>query len=413
MKGISVPFFRLSSVESEIQEVEKVLRSGWLTTAEKAEEFQNKFAQYLGVKHALAVNSGTAALHLALEASGVRAGNRVIVPVHTFTATAEVVRYLQAEVEFVDVDRETFCIDVQEIAKKIQADSFLRQGSDSSDTESQRRSGRIKAIVPVHFGGHPCDMDHIMDLAHAYKLKTIEDSAHALPTFYQSRKDSFLPSIVGTIGDITCFSFYANKTITTGEGGMLVTNDDDTAKRVRIMRLHGIDRDIWRRYQSTRPNWYYEVIAPGFKYNMPDIAAAIGIKQLEKCNYFHQRRLQIARYYFSTLSNIDGLRLPIPKCSFSHHSWHLFVILVDPPDDNGKISRDQFIHNLAALGVSTSVHYVPLHLHPYYRERYSLTPDQFPNSTWLAKRSVSIPIFPDMSDVEVDHVVRSIKKVLQ
>jgi len=412
-KKLQVPFFRFSHAEDEIAAVTEVIRSGWLTTAARAAEFEKRFADYIGVKHALAVSSGTAALHLALEGSGITENDRVAVPVHTFTATAEVARYMGAELVFVDVDKQTFCIDPLDLKQKLERPSEMTQDYASKASHlTPGRSAKTKAIMPVHFGGHPCDMDEILLLAKAFDLKIIEDSAHALPAYYTWKNNTFMRSIVGTIGDVTCFSFYANKTITTGEGGMLATDDDKIFQRAKIMRLHGIDRDIWDRYLSPSPSWYYEVVAPGFKYNMTDIAAAIGIKQLEKCNAFHQKRANVAHYYMDNLGHIEGLRIPRLRCAFRDHAWHLFVVLIDPPEENGRISRDDFIAKLSEMGVTTAVHYIPLHFHPYYRNRYRLRPEDFPNSTWIYKRCVSLPIFPDMTDYEVEYVVQKIKEVM-
>ena len=250
--------------------------------------------------------------------------------------------------DFVDVDKETYCIDIYDVERKLS-----RQNANDVNTEcfvnEDQSKPKIKAIMPVHFGGQPCDMESILELAKKYNLKVVEDSAHGLPSTYRWKRKSHPPSRIGTIGDITCFSFYANKTITTGEGGMLVTNSDDIAERVKVMRLHGIDRDIWDRYKSDKPSWYYEVIEPGYKYNMTDIAAAIGTKQLDKCDEFHQKRVGIAKYYTENLTKIEGLRLPGLKCLFNDHSWHLFVILIEPPENNGRISRDEFINKLSKM----------------------------------------------------------------
>lgn len=413
MKKIKVPFFRMAPPDEEIERVVEVIRSGWLTTGSKTAEFERKFAEFINAKYALAVNSGTAALHLALEACGIGPGDRVIVPVHTFTATAEVVRYLGAEVIFADVDKETFCIDSTDLMRKLDVD-LVSKSRNGNKGKFFDKAGRVKAkaIMPVHFGGHPCNMDVIMGFAKEFQLKVIEDAAHALPSIYTWENADAFKSRIGTIGDATCFSFYANKTITTGEGGMVVTNDDKMAKRIKVMRLHGIDRDVWDRYRSSKASWYYEVIEPGFKYNMSDIAAAIGIEQLKKCEDFHLKRVEIAKYYMSNLKDIEGLRLPVLKCGFEDHSWHLFVILIEPRESGGRISRDEFINRLAGLGVATSVHYIPLHLQPYYRKRYSLKPEDFPNSTWVYERCVSLPIFPDMKDYEVEYVVQCIRKIM-
>jgi len=387
---MKVPFAIPELGKEEIDEVINVIKSGWLTTASKCAQFEKEFAEFVGVKHALAVNSGTAALHLGLEALGIRAADKVLVPTFTFTATAEVVRYLGADPVFVDCNPETFCIDMDQIEKALK--NYSLKPTD------------IKAIVPVHFGGHPCDMDSILDFARSYNIKVMEDAAHAIPTRYRGK-------LVGGFGDVTCFSFYANKTITTGEGGMLCTNDDEIAKRVKIMRLHGIDRDVWNRF-STGASWEYDVVAPGFKYNMADINAALGIHQLRKAEFFRQKREQIARRYFDELKDIPGLILPRIHCKMEEHSWYIFVIMIDQDKTRSKINRDQFISEMAKRNIGTSVHYKPIHRMSYYKHRYDLRPEMFPNAEWIFKRCVSIPMFSAMTDSQFEYVVRCIKEIL-
>ena len=268
MRKIKVPFALPECGEDEIQEISSVMESGWLTTASRCKQFENDFSAFVGVKHALAVNSATAALHLGLEALGVGAGDMVLVPTFTFAATVEGVRYLGADPIFVDCDTETFCMNIEGIEQAIRIRGLT----------VTPKNLRLRAIIPVHLGGHPCAMDAILGFAKDYSLRVLEDAAHAIPTKYNDR-------LIGTIGDVTCFSFYANKTMTTGEGGMLCTNDDEIAKRVKVMRLHGIDRDVWDRF-SIGAFWEYDVVAPGFKYNLPDINAAMGIHQLRKVEKF-------------------------------------------------------------------------------------------------------------------------------
>jgi len=376
----------------EIEEVAAVIRSGWLTTASRCAKFEKDFAEFTGVRHALAVNSATAALHLGLEALGIGVGDAVLVPTLTFTATAEIVRYLRADPVFVDCDRETFCINATQIdnALKVQGSGFRVQD--------------VKAIIPVHFGGHPCDMDPVLDIAKDHGWKIMEDAAHALPTRYKGK-------IIGSFSDVTCFSFYANKTMTTGEGGMLCTDDDEIARRVKVTRLHGINRDVWDRF-STGASWEYDVVAPGFKYNMPDINAALGIHQLSKAETFRQRRRMIAEGYYEGLKDIPGLILPRIHCSREDHSWYIFNVLIDPDKTARGIDRNAFISEMTRRDIGTSVHYKPLHRMTYYRDAYGLKAEMFPNAEWVFQRCVSIPIFSAMTDEQLKYVIKSIKEVL-
>ena len=343
---MKVPFAGPECGVDEIQEVTDVIKSGWLTTASRCAQFEKDFARFVGARHALAVNSATAALHLGLEALGIGEGDRVLVPTFTFTATAEVVRYLRADPVFVDCDRENFCITASQIQRIF----------DAQRAESKEHSA--KAIIPVHFGGHPCEVDSILKFAKDQGMKVMEDAAHALPTRYNGR-------LIGTIGDVTCFSFYANKTMTTGEGGMLCTDDDDIAARVKVMRLHGINRDVWDRF-STGASWEYDVVAPGFKYNMPDINAAPGIHQLKKVELFRKRRQRVAEAYYAALQDIPGLILPRLRCSLEDHSWYLFNVMIEPDNTKDGIDRDSFIEELAKRDIGTSWHpsFAGLHLFP-------------------------------------------------
>jgi dTDP-4-amino-4,6-dideoxygalactose transaminase len=389
---MKVPFALPELGDEEIEEVADVIKSGWLTTASRCMQFEEDFARFVGARHALAVNSATAALHLGLEALGIGDGDKVLVPTFTFTATAEVVRYLRADPVFVDCDRETFCIDATQIdnALRVQGSGFRVQN--------------VKAIIPVHFGGHPCEVDSILKFAKDQGMKVMEDAAHALPTRYNGR-------LIGTFGDVTCFSFYANKTMTTGEGGMLCTDDDDIAARVKVMRLHGINRDVWDRF-STGASWEYDVIAPGFKYNMPDINAALGIHQLKKVESFRDKRQRIAEIYYEELKDIPGLALPKLHCAMEDHSWYLFNVLIEPDNTKNGIDRDSFIEELAKRDIGTSVHYKPLHRMTYYKEKYGLKPEMFPNAEWVFERCVSLPMFSAMGDEQVDYVIKNIKEVL-
>ena len=392
-----VPYALPDCGKEEIKEVVEVIRSGWLTSGAKTFQFEQEFADFIKANYCLAVNSGTAALHLGVEALGISTDDKVIVPVHTFTATAEIVRYLGADPVFVDVDLKTFCITKEEIEKGLYKNKLRID------------DGQIKAVIPVHFGGHPCDMEAIVEHAKKYGIKIIEDAAHAFPSFYEIKS---IEKMIGTIGDVACFSFYANKTITTAEGGMVVTDDEKIAQRVKIMRLHGINKDVWNRFSDTNADWVYDVVAPGFKYNMTDLAAALGIHQLRKAKKFRQRRQKIAETYYFELKNIPGLILPRIECSMVAHAWHLFVVLIDFDETKTGINRDKFIQEMKRKNIGTSVHYIPLHRMMYYKDRYGLKPEMFPNSEWIFQRCVSLPIYSAMSDNQLEYVIDSIKEIM-
>lgn len=387
---MSQPFlpFALPEIgEDEIAEVVDTLRSGWVTTGPKARRFEQDFAAFLGGEqvHCIAVNSATAGLHLALEAAGVGPGDEVITTTWTFTATAEVVRYLGADVKLVDHDPATLNIDPAAIEAAI--------------------GPRTKALLPVHYGGLAADMPAILDIAHRHGLKVVEDAAHALPTTCGG-------ALVGTLGsDATVFSFYANKTITTGEGGMLVTRDAELAKRARVMRLHGMSRDAFDRFTAKVPSWYYEIVAPGFKYNLTDIAAALGIHQLKRAHAFQQRRAAIAARYEELLAGLPLLLPPKPAAG-DLHAWHLYAVrLTDEAVDAG-VTRERFIEKMFEQGIGCSVHYIPLHLHPYWRERYGLDPAQFPRAQHSYERIASLPIYTRMADADVERVAAAVRVAL-
>lgn len=380
-----LPFALPEIGEDEIAEVVDSLRSGWITTGPKAKRFENDFTLFLGdsALTAVSVNSATSGLHLALEALGVGPGDEVIVPTYTFTATAEIVRYLGASPVFVDVDPHSFNMTV---------DSFKGGITD-----------RTKAVIPVHFAGLACDMDPIIAVAREHNIRIVEDAAHALPTLYKGR-------LVGTLDtDFTVFSFYANKTMTTGEGGMLVTRDTGLAKRCQIMRLHGISRDAFDRYTSTKPAWFYEVVAPGYKYNMPDISAALGIHQLKRLPSFHSKRLLMADFYRQELQSLP-LELPLEPQQGSSHAWHLYPVKIC---SEVGISRDVFIERMAKLGVGCSVHFIPLHLQPYWRDTYKLSPMMFPIAQDIFEKEVSLPLYTKMTEADQIRVVAAIKEVLK
>lgn len=384
MKNQFLPFAVPEIGEEEIAEVVQALRSGWVTTGPRAKQFEADFAQYLGGGlEAIAVNSATAGLHLGLEALGIGPGDEVITTTHTFTATAEVIRYLGADPVFVDVDAATLCIDVDAVERAI--------------------TPRTKAIIPVHFAGRAADMPRLLDVARAHGLKVMEDAAHALPTTSNGQ-------LIGTLAsDVTVFSFYANKTITTGEGGMLVTRNPEIAKRARVMRLHGINRDAFDRFTSKAPSWYYEIVAPGFKYNMTDIAASMGIHQLKKADLFQQKRAHIAALYDRALAKLP-LILPPHAASGDIHAWHLYVTQLH---EAAGVPRDTFIERLFEQGIGCSVHYIPLHLQPYWRDSYRLTPAMFPVSQGIFERTVSLPLYTRMTEADVDRVVAAVKVALR
>jgi dTDP-4-amino-4,6-dideoxygalactose transaminase len=375
-----IPFHKPAIGEDEIQSVVETLRSGWLTTGSKVKRFEEDFSSYVGSKHAVAVNSGTAALHLALDAVGIKEGDEVIVPTMTFAATAEVVLYFKAKPVLVDCQRDTFNLDPTQIEVAI--------------------TSKTKAIIPVHIAGQPCDMDDILSIARKYDLRVIEDAAHSLPAGYHG-------DTIGTIGDITCFSFYATKTITTGEGGMATTDNSEWAKRMRMMSLHGISHDAWKRY-TKEGSWYYEVLYPGFKYNLTDIAAAIGIEQLKKCDEFWRARQRIARIYEKAFAQLEEVEVPACRKDVQH-AWHLFVIQLNL--ERLRINRNQFVDALREHEIGTSVHFIPLHMHPYYRDKFGYKPGDFPNASRVFERIVSLPIYPKMTEAEVERVVGAVRKI--
>ncbi len=384
-----LPFALPEIGEEEIAEVVDTLRSGWVTTGPKARQFEEAFVQYLAGPgqadsglQAIAVNSATAGLHLALEALGIGPGDEVITTTHTFTATAEVVRYLGADVKLVDIDPATLNIDPAAIEAAI--------------------TPRTKAIMPVHYAGLSVDMDAIFAIADKHGLKVVEDAAHALPTTWRGQT-------VGTLRSDACvFSFYANKTMTTGEGGMLVTRDPALAARAKVMRLHGINRDAFDRFTAKVPSWYYEIVAPGFKYNLTDIAAALGLQQLKRIEGFRARREAIARRFDQALADLPLILPPRPQHAGDVHSWHLYVTRI--ADES--VTRDAFIDSLFADGIGVSVHYIPLHQHPYWKERYDLRPEQFPHSQRAYERMVTLPLYTRMTDADVERVIAAVRKAL-
>jgi dTDP-4-amino-4,6-dideoxygalactose transaminase len=379
----SIPCFRPAIGEEEIAAAISVLRSGWLTTGPKAREFEKKFAAVMGGDvEAVAVNSATAGLHLAAEACGIGPGDEVIVPTLTFTATASVIRYLGAEVILVDVEESTRCIDL--------------------DQAERRLTPRCKAIMPVHFGGFPCDMPKVLAFARRHGLKVIEDAAHALP----ARRDGRL--IGSWESDACVFSFYASKPITTGEGGMIVTRDPKIAARARVMRTHGLDRDAFDRFRKVGASWAYDVVAPGFKYNLTDVAAAVGVVQLSRAEALQASRQRSAARYLEQLADLP-VDCPAPAPSGGLHSWHMFPIRVH---ENARVSRDELIEALTAKGIGTSVHYRPLHDMRYWKEHCRCEPDEFVVADRYFSGAVTLPLFADMTDAQVDRVAAVVRDTL-
>ncbi|MBI3416140.1 MAG: DegT/DnrJ/EryC1/StrS family aminotransferase [Verrucomicrobia bacterium] len=382
---LTIPFYKPSIGEDEIAEVVDTLRKGWLTTGPKTKQFEREFSQYLKHTHSVAVNSATAALHLSLEAIGLKAGDAVLVPTMTFTATAEVVRYFNAHPILVDCRPEDFNLDVADAERKLQA--------------AKKRGENVVAIMPVHYGGQIGDAAGVTELARKHNLIIIEDAAHCCPAFYRDNEASPWQT-VGTSGHISCYSFYANKTITTGEGGMACTEREDFADRMRIMSLHGISRDAWKRF-TAEGSWYYEVIAPGFKYNLTDIAASLGIHQLRRADELHQKRTRLAELYNELLKDVAELVLPRVQPN-RIHSWHLYVIRLKL--DKLTTNRADFIVKLKEAGIGTSVHWMPLHMHPYYREKFGYQPADLPCAASIYPEIISLPLWPDLSESDVRHI---------
>lgn len=390
---LRIPFFIPSIGQAEIDEVVDTLRKGWLTTGPKTKKFEAEFARYLGHAFAVGVNSCTAALHLALEAIGIREGEGVLVPTMTFAATAEVVRYLNAIPVLVDCRESDFTIDISSAEEQL--------------LQAQKRGVKVVAIIPVHYGGQVADMAGVCDLARRYQLKIIEDAAHCCPAYYRQHAGDAWRS-VGSESDISCFSFYANKTITTGEGGMACTGSAEYADRMRIMSLHGISRDAWKRFTSEGV-WYYEITAPGFKYNLTDIASSIGLHQLRAADQLHRQRSLWAECYTHLLQDVEELILPEVQPN-RIHSWHLYVIRLRL--EKLSIDRAAFIDRMRDQGIGASVHWMPLHMHPYYREKFAYKPGDLPRAAALYPEIISLPLYPDLTEGDVRFVVNSIKEIL-
>lgn len=366
-----------------MKEVIDTLKSGWITTGPKTKRFEDAFKRYIGCKYAVALNSCTGALHLSLAASGIGKGDRVITTPFTFVAAANVILHLGAVPVFVDIDQKTFNIDPEK-------------------TERCVKKRKIKAILPVHYGGYPCDMDEILRIAKDYNLIVIEDAAHAIGAEYKNRK-------IGNFGDTTCFSFYATKNLVTAEGGMVTTNNREIADKIMIYSLHGMDRDAWMRYSRTG-SWYYEVTYPGFKYNMTDIQASLGLHQLKKFDGFQKRREEIVRLYTQAFKDLEEIETPFVSKEVKH-AWHLYVIKLSK--NRLKINRNRFIKELKRENIGTSVHFIPVHLHPWYRKAFRFKRGDFPVAEDIYQRVISLPIYPKMNDRDVQDVIRAVKRIVK
>lgn len=374
-----IPFSRPWIDETEIEAVSEVLASKWISTGARVREFERAFAEYIGVQHAIAVSSCTAALHLSLVVTGIGIGDEVITTPYTFTATAEAIRYVGAKPVFVDIKPDSLNIDVDRIVDAI--------------------TSNTKALMPVHIAGLPCDMGALRDICKKHNLFLIDDAAHAVPAEYQGQ-------FIGTLSDLSAFSFYANKNITTGEGGMITTNNDAFAESLRTMRLHGIDKDAWSR-QSKRSIWRYDITTEGYKYNMTDIQAAMGLCQLMKINKMHERRQNIIEIYNEELSKLPQISLP--KCSenSNKHAWHLYMIQLD------EVDRDEFVEAMRDENIECSVHYIPLHLFEYYQKQYGYNVGDFPNAEQVFERVVSLPLHPALTESDVYIVINAIRSILK
>ena len=407
----AIPFARPFVGKEEEEAVLAVLRSGWLTTGKESIEFEKEFEAFLrsdphtgGLNetdpiYCMAVNSATSGLHLALEASGIKRGDLVLLPSLTFTSTAEVVRYLGAEVVFIDVVKDSFHMDPG--ALELTLDRLNRSlpayPPRKSGTEGFGPRGKALALIPVHYGGLPCDMDAITPIAKKYSLKVIEDAAHSFPSFLSSK-------YAGTLGDVGVFSFYATKTLTTGEGGMVVTKDKKIADRIKIMRSHGIDRSIWNRYIDTKASWQYQVVEPGFKYNLPDLLSSIGRVQLRRALDLLSMRRELATIYDEAFR--DDLHFSIPPTG-GGDARHLYPIRLNP--ETLSINRDEFGAKIQQRDVGISVHFIPLHTMPYYKNYYSLEDDDFPETMKTFNRTISLPIWPGMTASQTERVITVVK----
>ncbi|MGG1336904.1 DegT/DnrJ/EryC1/StrS family aminotransferase [Bacillus subtilis] len=369
--------------KEEIQEVTETLESGWLSKGPKVQQFEKEFAAFVGAKHAVAVNSCTAALFLALKAKGIGPGDEVITSPLTFSSTANTIIHTGATPVFADIDENTLNIDSVKLEAAV--------------------TPRTKAVVPVHFGGQSCDMDAILAIAQNHGLFVLEDAAHAVYTTYKQR-------MIGSIGDATAFSFYATKNLATGEGGMLTTDDEGLADKIRVLSLHGMSKAAWNRY-SSNGSWYYEVESPGYKMNMFDLQAALGLHQLKRLDDMQKRREEIAGRYQTAFQQISGLITPFVHDD-GRHAWHLYVLQVD--EKKAGVTRSEMITALKdEYNIGTSVHFIPVHIHPYYQKQFGYKEADFPNAMNYYKRTLSLPLYPSMSDDDVDDVIEAVRDIVK
>lgn len=367
--------------EPEIQEVVDSLRSGWLSTGPKVARFEDMFREYIGSKYALALNSCTAGLHLSMIVSGVKEGDEVITSPMTFAATANAILHTGARPVFADVDGDTMNIDPERIRAAV--------------------TPKTKAIIPVHMAGRPCDMDPILQIASEHNLLVIEDAAHAIEAEYKGRK-------IGNVGDLTCFSFYVTKNIITGEGGMVTTNNDEWAAEIQMYGLHGLSRGAWRRY-SDEGFKHYRVMLPGYKYNMMDLQAAIGIHQLPRVNDYHKRREEVWARYDQAFDDLPVI-LPAPTEPETKHARHLYTLLLNI--DRLRVNRDEFQEALFKENIGTGIHFIALHLHPYYAETFGYKRGDFPDAEFISDRTISLPLSAKLTDKDVEDVIRAVRKVI-
>ena len=418
MAKLRVPFFRPALTDDEINEVVATLRSGWLTTGPKVQRFEKEFASAVGATKGIAVNSATAALHLAVEAFGLKPGQGVLVPTMTFAATAEVVRYQGAIPILVDCEPGTLNMNLDDAARRLksrgQRAEVRSQKGGIQPTARRFPTSDLRPLtsdivgnMPVHVGGLMMDLERLKRFAAEHNLWIVEDAAHSFPAGWRKTEHQPWQQRSNGSKSVTCYSFYANKTITTGEGGMAVTNNAKLAQRMKLMSLHGLSHDAWGRY-SGNGTWDYKIVAPGFKYNLTDIAAAIGIHQLNRAETMRQEREHIAQQYIEGLAEIEQIELPAYE-SNRILSWHLFPIRLKLKRLN--IDRNEFINELKRAGVGCSVHWRPLHLHPYYRNTFGWRARDFPVATAEWKRLISLPIFPAMREEETEHVINSVKRI--
>jgi perosamine synthetase len=405
---MTVPFFRFEFDPDALAGMEECLRSGWLTTGPKTKEFERRFAEAVGnggEVHAVAVNSCTAALHLALEAVGLRPGELVAVPTMTFAATAEVVRYFDAVPVFVDCEPDTLNISVPHLEQVL---DDIAQGRPLPGVDTAGR--RVRAVVAVHYGGQPCELDAVLALARRHGCEVIEDAAHAFPAGWiggDVGDGDGVRRIGGGTSRVSCFSFYANKTITTGEGGMATTTDAALAERMRLMSLHGMNRDPWNRYAKSG-TWDYQLVAPGYKYNMTDVAAALGLSQLARAEQFRAVRERVAARYDEVFRGLDAVDTPARRPGLLH-AHHLYVLQLRL--ERLAIDRARFIEEMKSRGIVCSVHWRPLHMHPYYAERYGYAPGDFPAAAAAWERIASLPLYPSMTADEIAEVTGAVHDI--